>query len=57
MVGGAFKFILAVIVFFVVGVIANPVAAAMFNGASLPVMGVFLCQVLAAGFIISIGRK
>lgn len=57
MISGAFKFILAAIVFVIVGVIANPVAAAMFDGATLPTMGVFLCQVLAAGFIISIGRK
>ena len=52
MIGGVFKFVFAIIVFIVVGIAINPALGAIFNGYTLPALGVFLCQLGAAGLVI-----
>ena len=56
MIGGTFKFILAILAFIVVGIAINPVLAALFNGFTLPTIGVFLCQLAGAGLVIGSGK-
>ena len=52
MFGGVFKFIFAIVVFIVIGIIANPVLAALGTNIVLPNWGVFLCSLCAAGGVV-----
>lgn len=52
MLKGTFKFVLAAVVFIVIGIVINPALAALFNGYQLGSVGVFLCSLLAAGLVI-----
>jgi len=56
MVGGAFKFVLAIVIFFVLGIVLNPALAAIFNGFTLPSIGVLVCQLLGAGCVVAQGK-
>ena len=53
MISGTFRFILAVITFIIIGVVINPVVSAIFNGTTLPPLGILICQILAAGFVVA----
>ena len=53
MVSGAFKFVFANVIFFIIGIVLNPALAALFNGFRLPGIGVFLCQLLGAGLVVA----
>lgn len=53
MIGGVFKFVLAIVVFFVAGIIINPAVGALFNGFQLPTLAVFFCQLGCAGLVVA----
>jgi len=53
MLSGTFKFVFAIIAFIIVGIAINPALSAVFNGFTLPVLGVFLCQLAAAGMVVA----
>jgi hypothetical protein len=52
MVGGAFRFILAILAFIIMGIVVNPMLSSLFNGFTLPSLGVFLASLAAAGLVI-----
>ena len=57
MIGGAFKFIFAIVVFIVAGIAINPMLASVFNGFTLPPLGLIIAQALCAGMVVSAGKK
>jgi len=57
MIAGTFKFVLAVVMFFVVGIVVNPAIGSLFNGYQLPPLGVFLASLVAAGLVVGAGKK
>lgn len=56
MLSGVIKFVIAVIVFVVVGIFINPVLSALLNVA-LPPMAVLVVQICCAGLIVASGSK
>lgn len=53
MFAGMLKFVLAIVVFMVVGFTLNPILGAVFNGFRLSTIGVLACQFAAAGLVIA----
>jgi hypothetical protein len=56
MIGGAFKFVLAVVVFIIAGIAINPMLAAVLNGFTLPPLGLFVAQIVCAGMVVASGK-
>lgn len=52
MIGGVFKFVFAILAFVIVGIVINPALGALFNGFTLPPVGVFIASLAAAGLVI-----
>jgi hypothetical protein len=52
MIGGAFKFIFAIIVFFITMAMANPVLASLEADIVLPNWGLVACSLLMAGWVV-----
>lgn len=46
------KFVLAVVVFFLVGLMLNPLLGVVLPGHQLPPLAVLVCQLLAAGAVV-----